>query len=348
MRKMEDMKRNANIDCLRIVCMMMVVSMHYFGWGGVNDLPETSQLNFILASGIGVFCRVAVNCFYMISGYFIKENSEEVSFSQIIKSIVKQYKKIWFYSIFLFWLGYVLSLNSFSWKGLLGALMPIMSNQWWFMTIFIFLLCLKPYIAKLLVKMTNKELIILMSCIFFFDSVQTTVGVNGFGERGAGIMHACFMLVVGYAVHRIEVYRVGKIMALGIYVISCTAAGVFAIIEKKVLMEADASAIYYNSPLIIVASISFFVFFLNLNCICKWASRIAPYVLAIYLLNDHVLLRNNMYENILHCSQFYRSNLMLIHWGMCVIGFSIFGIITDFTFTQIYKKITSSLRRRFR
>lgn len=31
---MADIKRNTNIDCLRIVCMMMVVSMHYFGWGG--------------------------------------------------------------------------------------------------------------------------------------------------------------------------------------------------------------------------------------------------------------------------------------------------------------------------
>ncbi len=31
---MADIKRNTNIDFLRIVCMMMVVSMHYFGWGG--------------------------------------------------------------------------------------------------------------------------------------------------------------------------------------------------------------------------------------------------------------------------------------------------------------------------
>lgn len=30
--------RNASMDLLRIVCMMMVVSMHYLGWGGVIAL----------------------------------------------------------------------------------------------------------------------------------------------------------------------------------------------------------------------------------------------------------------------------------------------------------------------
>ena len=26
--------RNTSMDLLRIICMMMVVSMHYLGWGG--------------------------------------------------------------------------------------------------------------------------------------------------------------------------------------------------------------------------------------------------------------------------------------------------------------------------
>lgn len=29
-------ERNQGIDYLRLTCMMMVVSMHYFGWGGSN------------------------------------------------------------------------------------------------------------------------------------------------------------------------------------------------------------------------------------------------------------------------------------------------------------------------
>lgn len=34
--KKEDKIRKSNIDLLRFVCMLMVVSLHYFGWGGGN------------------------------------------------------------------------------------------------------------------------------------------------------------------------------------------------------------------------------------------------------------------------------------------------------------------------
>lgn len=34
--KKEDKIRKSNIDLLRFVCMLMIVSLHYFGWGGGN------------------------------------------------------------------------------------------------------------------------------------------------------------------------------------------------------------------------------------------------------------------------------------------------------------------------
>ena len=71
-------ERNQGIDYLRLTCMMMVVSMHYFGWGGVINSTETSKLNVIIASGVSVFCRVAVNCFILITGYFISEDNSEI------------------------------------------------------------------------------------------------------------------------------------------------------------------------------------------------------------------------------------------------------------------------------
>lgn len=64
--------RTANMDLLRIVCMMMVVSMHYFGWGGINgSAANLTPLNFLSSASISVFCRVAVNCFFMLSGFFL-------------------------------------------------------------------------------------------------------------------------------------------------------------------------------------------------------------------------------------------------------------------------------------
>lgn len=37
--------RKSNIDLLRFVCMLMVVSLHYFGWRVTNS-ANTSKINY--------------------------------------------------------------------------------------------------------------------------------------------------------------------------------------------------------------------------------------------------------------------------------------------------------------
>ena len=55
--------------------------------GGVTNSPATSSLNFIIASGISVFCRVAVNCFILITGYFLCADDSEIQLNKIINPI---------------------------------------------------------------------------------------------------------------------------------------------------------------------------------------------------------------------------------------------------------------------
>lgn len=37
-------ERKSNIDLLRFVCMLMVVSLHYFGWGGNKPCRGSIQI----------------------------------------------------------------------------------------------------------------------------------------------------------------------------------------------------------------------------------------------------------------------------------------------------------------
>ena len=76
-------KRNASMDLLRIICMMMVVSMHYFGWGGEIGASNATTINFMVASGLSVFSRVSVDCFFMLSGFFISTLKEEAIFGKL-------------------------------------------------------------------------------------------------------------------------------------------------------------------------------------------------------------------------------------------------------------------------
>lgn len=296
-------ERNQGIDYLRLTCMMMVVSMHYFGWGGVINSSETSKLNFIIASGISVFCRVAVNCFILITGYFISEDNSEIQMKKITIPIKKHYKKIWFYSVF------------------------------------IFLLCIKPFLGKLLFQLSEKELKILLLSIAFFDIIQSTLGHNGFSERGTGVLHCTFMLILGYGIHHLPCLKMKGKKAIFIYGSSCLLAGIIAFGEKALVHSKDAASLYYNSPLIVLASIAFMNIFLSYKLKGVWVSKISSHVLAIYLINDHPIVREYVWEKILCCNNFYNSNFMIIHWIFCVIMFTVLGIGFDCLISKINKLV---------
>lgn len=310
-----------------------------FWVGGITNSPATSSLNFIIASGISVFCRVAVNCFILITGYFLCADDSEIQLNKIINPIKKHYKKMWFYSVFIFVIACLFDNSLFSLKELSYSMTPIMSNQWWFMTIFIFLLCIKPFLAKLLFYLSEKELKILLLSVAFFDIIQSILGKNGFSERGTGVLHCTFMLVLGYGIRKLSCLKFEKIKALLIYVFSCLVVGVIALCEKKIFHSNDAVSLYYNSPLIVIASIGFMNIFLSNKFKGKWVSKISPHVIVIYLINDHPIVRENVWIKILHCDNFYSSNFMILHWIFTVILFVVIGIVMDYFISNI-KKIT--------
>ena len=152
-------KRESNIDLLRFVCMLMVVSLHYFGWGGVTNATETSKFNYLISCGLSVFCRVAVNCFYMISGFFIRANDDEITFEYVWNTIFKLYRKLWEYSVLIFIVAVIGGATKFNIKGLVDSFFPIMSNTWWFATVFFLLTCIRPFVGKTLVKLKDRNLL---------------------------------------------------------------------------------------------------------------------------------------------------------------------------------------------
>lgn len=59
--------RNYGIDALRIVSMLMVVTLHVLGHGGVLKIAESEKYWIVWFLEISAYC--AVNCYALISGY---------------------------------------------------------------------------------------------------------------------------------------------------------------------------------------------------------------------------------------------------------------------------------------
>ena len=69
MEQSQHTRNNVGVELLRILAMMMIVGLHYMNFGGI--LWSDAICNRRLAWLLEAFCIVAVNCYVLISGYFL-------------------------------------------------------------------------------------------------------------------------------------------------------------------------------------------------------------------------------------------------------------------------------------
>lgn len=142
-------QRASSFELLRILCMLFVIGGHLIGKGmqitydGTLYGGEDYNLSRLLYS----FCIVAVSTFILISGYF----SIKFNWRKIIK--------IWFSVLFFSWAiaGYmVIGQNNI--KGSLPYFMPIISNEFWFISCYFVLCGVSPLLNRLVDNLSKRIL----------------------------------------------------------------------------------------------------------------------------------------------------------------------------------------------
>ena len=155
-------KRNIGLDGLRIISMIMIVFLHYLGKGGLLDIENTSNLYHIIYYFIEALSIIAVNCYVLISGYFLIKSKFKW------KKVLQLWLETLFYSIFVYVIIVVLGLKEIDIKGIIKSLFPIITKEYWFINIYLVMYILSPFLNKLVNSMSKKEyqklLIILIIC----------------------------------------------------------------------------------------------------------------------------------------------------------------------------------------
>lgn len=161
------MKRNQGIDLLRIFAMLLVVTMHYLGHGGViANTSEDTCSNYIWI--MFAICHTAVNMFILISGYCAYGKSINV------KRIVELWLQILFYTISIwgvfagisYFLGdlskYLANRND-----IIMSFSPVLHRTYGFMTLFIVMSLFMPIIANAIQELDKLKYILIVLMFFF-------------------------------------------------------------------------------------------------------------------------------------------------------------------------------------
>ena len=333
-------ERNVGLDLLRIISMVMVIVLHYLGKGGLLDSQNTDQISNTIYWLMESLSIVAVNCYILISGYFL------------IKSEFKWKKffKIWgeviFYSVIIYIIIISIGLVKFNIMDAIRSFMPIITNQYWFVTAYLCLYLLSPFINKLLLNLTKKEFIKLLIILIIIFSVITILPSEMLLDKTGGygiIWFICLYCVAAYIRLYINIDEKNK-KYLGLYFLLATIiTGIIIAIKyictKVGISDKSGKMLQYDNILIFIESVCLFLYFRNIKInninLIKIVNRIAPLTFAVYIIHEQFILRTILYNKILFTQNCYH-NL----YGILIVIFSVIAIfITCILIEYIRQKI---------
>ena len=310
-------ERMANLELLRCVAMMMVVVLHYLGKGGLlPDLTEETLGSVGTAAWLlESFCIVAVNVYMFISGYFLSMSSFKPS------RLIRLWLQVWSYSVAAGLLGAVTGVmteTAFDMHFLLTLFLPVSMGHYWFMTSYVFLYLLLPFVGTAASKMTKQQMRIALGFLLFtFCVLKSVLPLRlEMDEQGYNCLwYLCVFLTAAYVRRfclngseemagkkkpskRFSLQK--RSCCLGMYVGGCLLIFAGTMLLRTVYLRTGSlgrmlgMCMEYNHLLPFLAAVGLFGVFYTLQIRGKAAAVIqkaAPHTLGVYLLHENLGLR---------------------------------------------------------
>ena len=349
--------RETNLELLRILAMMMVISLHYLDKG--NALAEIGDIsvsnpaffNQILAWVLEVLSYGAVNLYIMISGYFL------INASAKMEKPFKLVIQVLFYSAGIVLIFLCMGrLPEYASETFFKCLFftPIASAHYWFASSYVFFYLLAPFVAVGIRRLDEKQHRGLMIIVLLLFSRLWRILLPQsapIDDKGYGLLWFLTLFVVASYIRRfVPIVKKRRFLYLAVYLVSslATLASFFVIyaiynatgrfeVFIKVLLE-------YNSPTIILASVSFFLFFRTIRIPEGFFSKavlfVSPLTFGIYLIHEHYLLRD-LWTTFWKVNEAVKMPWFIAHFIGCVLAVFMIGAVIEgirkFLFDLLYR-----------
>ncbi|MCM1057222.1 MAG: acyltransferase [Firmicutes bacterium] len=352
---MSGKKRMANLELLRCVAMLMVIVLHYLGKGGLlpeltgGGLDATGAAAWLLEA----FCIVAVNVYMLISGYFLCASSFKLS--RLLQLLVQ----VWLYSVVFGILGAVTGVVTevtVDTHYFLTLLFPISMEHYWFLTAYVFLYLLLPFVGTAVKRMSKRQLQLALSLLLIAFCVLKSVLPLRLEKDAMGydcLWYLCVFVTAAY-IRRFGINFLEKRRRAGIlYVVCCLLAyaGTMGLrlfyARTGSLGRMTGMCMEYNHILPFLAAVGLFGFFRKIEIKGKIAdviNKIAPYTLGVYLLHENLGLRY-AWQSWLGADRITNVGELLVWTLLAALSVFVCGILADMLRAGLMKGIHGLLCR---
>lgn len=280
--------RASNFELLRLVAMFMILMLHSNFGANVNTIFQEFQLNPTSAftrTWLHCMANVAVDLFVLLSGWF--------GIRAKFKGIFNIVFGVWFlgFSSFLvLHFGFGLDATTKQWLDLF-----IPGSGLWFIHSYIILYAFAPML-EVFVKSVDQRSFkkILIGLILIAGGFGWVRVLHDF-NMGFSALHLMVVYLIGryLKLHQPPITEWSKTVHLSLYLlVSVLMACVYLFTSAILGVQLPVEILYhYNSPFMLCASVSLFLFFSKINLRSKVVNYLAASSLAVYAIQECSIVR---------------------------------------------------------
>ena len=320
MNKISSTNRDFNFDLLRSTIMFFIVIWHSIVHGlniasnsnliFCNFETTTSIFNYTVTKLLMYITSIGVNCFILICGHFMIDYK---------KSIWPRFIKIWgltsFYSLLISSIFYLNDLTPYGLGGVIFAAFPIYNGEYWFVTQYLGLILLVPYLVKILKNVGQKEYLIgLIILSLLTINIPPIFNYGNIYSSSYNLLFFINLFCVGGYIARYNPLSRNKNLLLYFLILVFLLFGSEFMNDNTYLnMDQKLS----NNSFTYISSILFFLYFKYhkfpktkfTNLIIRY---ITPYTFGVYLIHENDEIRKYLWKNI-NLIQYYESEYFIIY-----------------------------------
>lgn len=306
-------ERQLNCEVLRIVAMLMIVCLHYFGKGGLLGKPSDPELT---AAGYTIWflealCLSAVNLYVLISGYF-------GGGTYSLQRPFRIWKQVFFYSVIIGIAAGIIGGQKPDIYRIFTYIFPIVTEHYWFATSYIILCLLMPFFDAGFAyfdKRQIKSIILVMLLLFSISKtvlpMQLPWDKYGYDAFWFMVLYLTGGYLRRYGVKQIKSRAKAALLYLGSVAMIFASFLVLRMVFLKTgkLEDLINYSYTYNYLFCYTAAVGGFIFFVNtwqdspvLKRLRKPIELLSGATFGVYLIHEHIELRSQ-WPKWFHCEE---------------------------------------------
>lgn len=334
--------RSSNLDLLRIVCILFIVFGHMISQSVEGQIgPEnTGAYVFCLLMGNGA--RLCINCFVMISGWFL------IRQSFVPERFLRTWWITFFYSVLFSFLAIGVWHAPVSLLYLGQAFLPIIGRPEWYMCEYLLLLLFSPFLNRIVNgwdRASVRRLLLLMTV--GMPGIATFFPMNYTAPFFSELMWFLYLyMLMGYLrIYEVNPFRNagGALTAVfGGYGLICIlkllgvvlAGTKYAAIGSVCVYLGSYYKEHYEALPGFIASLGLFFLFLGLRMPeVKWISMVGRSTGVIYIIHQVPLMWRSddwtIWNGIFHVKKYIGTGYLIWYMLLVAVEIILTGIILD-------------------